>query len=139
MLGALPGVQATIHEGEKLRDRVVEIVLSPRGGIHLQLDRIIEQEKGIHEQAEYRALLSALAGGKTELEEMVQATGLGDRANAVRRIAVLERLELIERQRNFDAHEKAAWQHRIADLAVRFWYRFVQPNRSRLETGCMEK
>jgi len=42
---------------------------------------------------------------------------------------------LIERERNFDAHEKAAWQHRIADPSVRFWYRFVQPNRSRLETG----
>jgi hypothetical protein len=50
-------------------------------------------------------------------------------------VAVLEGLELIARERNFDAHEKAAWQHRIADPAVRFWYRFVQPNRSRLETG----
>ena len=79
--------------------------------------------------------MAAIAGGKTQLEEIVQATGLGDRANAVRRVAVLEGLELIARERNFDAHEKAAWQHRIADPAVRFWYRFVQPNRSRLETG----
>ncbi len=135
IFGGTPRFLATIQPGESLADRVIESVLSPRGEVHLQLDRIIEQEKGIREPAEYRALLAAIAAGKTELEEIVQATGLGDRANAVRRVAVLEKLELIERERNFDAHEKAAWQHRIADLAVRFWYRFVQPNRSRLETG----
>lgn len=135
IFGGTPRFLATIQPGEPLADRVIESVLSPRGEVHLQLDRIIEQEKGIREPAEYRALLAAVAGGKTELEEIVQATGLGDRANAVRRVAVLEKLELIERERNFDAHEKAAWQHRISDFAVRFWYRFVQPNRSRLETG----
>ena len=135
IFGGTPRFLATIKPGESLADRVVESVLSPRGEVHLQLDRIIEQEKGIREPAEYRALLAAIAGGKTQLEEIVQATGLGDRANAVRRVAVLEGLELIARERNFDAHEKAAWQHRIADPAVRFWYRFVQPNRSRLETG----
>jgi AAA+ ATPase superfamily predicted ATPase len=135
IFGGTPRFLATIMPGEPLADRVVESVLSPRGEVHLQLDRVIEQEKGIREPAEYRALLAAIAGGTTQLEEIVQATGLGDRANAVRRVAVLEGLELIARERNFDAHEKAAWRHRIADPAVRFWYRFVQPNRSRLETG----
>lgn len=135
IFGGTPRFLATVQPREPLADRVIESVLSPRGEVHLQLDRIIEQEKGIREPAEYRALLAAIAAGKTELEEIVQATGLGDRANAVRRVAVLERLELVERERNFDAHEKAAWQYRIADLAVRFWYRFVQSNRSRLETG----
>lgn len=135
IFGGTPRFLATVQQGEPLHKRVSESVLSPRGEVHLQLDRIIEQEKGIREPAEYRALLATIAAGKTELEEIVQATGLGDRANAVRRVAVLEKLELIERERNFDAHQKTAWQHRISDPAVRFWYRFVQANRSRLETG----
>lgn len=135
IFGGTPRFLATIQPGEPLADRVIDSMLSPRGEVHLQLDRIIEQEKGIREPAEYRAMLAAIAGGKTQLDDIVQAAGLGDRANGVRRVAVLEGLELIARERNFDAHEKAAWQHRIADPAVRFWYRFVQPNRSRLETG----
>ena len=135
IFGGTPRFLATIRSGEELAGRVIQTVLSPRGEVHLQLDRIIEQEKGIREPAEYRAVLAAIAAGKTELEEIVQAAGLGERANAVRRMTVLEKLELIERERNFDAREKSAYQHRIADLAVRFWYRFVQPNRSRLETG----
>jgi hypothetical protein len=135
VFGGTPRFLATIQPGEPLADRVIESVLSPRGEVHLQVDRIIEQEKGIREPAEYRAILAAIAAGKTELEEIAQATGLDDRAHVVRRVAVLEKLELIERERNFDAHEKAAWRYRIADLAVRFWYRFIEPNRSRLETG----
>jgi hypothetical protein len=135
IFGGTPRFLATVQPGEPLADRVVDTVLSPRGEVHLQLDRLIEQEKGIREPAEYRAILAAVAGGTTGLDDIAQAAGLGERANAVRRVAVLEGLELIDRERNFDAHEKAAWQHRIADHAVHFWYRFVQPNRSRLETG----
>ena len=44
-------------------------------------------------------------------------------------------LELIWRERNYGAAEKAPYRYRIADNAIRFWYRFVHPNRSRLETG----
>jgi uncharacterized protein len=138
IFGGTPRFLATVKPGEPLAERVVQSVLSPRGEVHLQLDRIIEQEKGIREPAEYRAVLSAIAAGTTTLDEIVQVAGLGERANAVRRIAVLEKLRLVERERNFDAHEKAVYQHRIADLAVRFWYRFVMPNRSRLETGGAE-
>ena len=39
------------------------------------------------------------------------------------------------RERNFAAHKKEPYRHRIADNAVRFWYRFVHPNRGRLEIG----
>lgn len=135
IFGGTPRFLATVKPGVPLATCVIQTLLSPRGEVHLQLDHLIEQEKGIREPAEYRAVLATIAGGKTRLEEIIQAAGLGERTNAVRRIALLERLELIERERNFDAHEKAAYLHRIADPAVRFWYRFVQPNRSRLETG----
>ena len=135
ILGGTPRFLATVRPGDDLGARVSDSVLSPRGEVHLQLDRIVEQEKGIREPATYRALLAAIAGGRTGLEEIAQVAGLGDRSNAVRPVGLLEALELVERERNFDAHEKAAYQYRIADPAVRFWYRFVQPNRSRLETG----
>jgi len=77
IFGGTPRFLATIQPGESLAERVIESVLSPRGEVHLQLDRIIEQEKGIREPAEYRALLAAIAGGKTVLEEIVQAAAHG--------------------------------------------------------------
>ena len=136
VLGGTPRFLATLRAGEPLARRLTEAVLSPRGEVHIQLDRVVEQEKGIRDPADYRAVLAAIAAGKTQIDEIADATGLRDRAHVVRRaLRVLEELELVWRERNFDAPPKAAYQHRIADNAVRFWYRFVHPNRSRLETG----
>lgn len=138
IFGGTPRFLATIARGEELGARVATSVLSPRGEVHLQLERLIEQEKGIREPADYRALLAAIAAGNTKLDSIIQAAGLSERAGALRRLALLEGLELVERERNFDAHEKAAWHYRIADLAVRFWHHFVLPNRSLLEPGGMD-
>ena len=136
ILGGTPRFLATVRPGEDLAGRLVSSMLSPRGELHIQLDRIIEQEQGIRDPAEYRAVLTAIAGGETLLQQIADATGLAERPYVVRRaVKVLEDLELVRRERDFDAHPKAAFRHRIADPAVRFWYRFVYPRRSRLETG----
>lgn len=136
ILGGTPRFLATIRPGDDLEKRVVESVLSPRGEVHIQLDRIIEQEKGIRDPAEYRAVLTAIAGGNTLLPQIANATGLQDRLHVVRRaVEILENLELVRRDRNFAAGPKSAYRYRISDHAVRFWYRFVYPHRSRLETG----
>jgi AAA+ ATPase superfamily predicted ATPase len=55
------------------------------------------------------------------------------RASRLRRVLkTLEDLDLVERERNFDAPATAPFRHRIADNAVRAWYSFVEPNRGRL-------
>lgn len=134
ILGGTPRFLAAVGPGDNLSRQIAQTVLSPRGIVRLQLERIIEQERGIRNPGDYQAVLSAVARGNTEINEIAQATGLSD--PAVRRVlAVLEDLELTMRERNYGAAQNAAWRHYIADNALRFWYRFVQPNRSRLETG----
>jgi AAA+ ATPase superfamily predicted ATPase len=136
VFGGTPRFLVTIAKEDELAERVIETVLSPRGEVHLQLERLIEQEKGIREPREYRAVLSAVADGNTETDRIAAAAGLSDRTHVViRALGVLESLELIWRERNFDAAERTPWKNRIADHAVRFWYRFVHKNRSLLETG----
>jgi len=136
VMGGTPRFLASVRVGDVLARRLTDTVLSPRGEVHIQLERVVEQEKGIREPAEYRAVLSAIASGRTLLDEIAGATGLSDRPHVVRRsLSVLENLELVWRERNFGAAEKAPYRYRIADNGVRFWYRFVHPNRSRLETG----
>lgn len=136
IFGGTPRFLAAIQSGDTLARRVIDTVLSPRGEVHLQLERLIEQEKGIRDTAEYRAVLTAIAGGRTVLDEIAAGAGLADRLHVVRRaVGVLENLELIRRERNFDAPARAAYRYRISDNAARFWYHFVAPNRSQLETG----
>ncbi|MCC6310068.1 MAG: hypothetical protein IT345_04035 [Trueperaceae bacterium] len=136
ILGGTPRFLATVRPGEELGPRVAETVLSPRGSVHVQLERIVEQERGIRDPADYRAVLTAIADGHTEVARIAQATGLAERPHVIRRaLEVLEGLELVSRERNFGAPPKAPWRYYVSDNALRFWHRFVQPNRSRLETG----
>jgi hypothetical protein len=111
-------------------------MLSPNGDVHVQLASLIEQEKGIRDTAEYRAVLTAIAAGRSLTGEIASGAGLGDRLHVVQRaLQILESLCLVDRERNFGASERTPWRSRIADNAVRFWHRFVLPNRSRLERG----
>ncbi len=134
IFGGLPSYLAMIDSSEQLDRNVARRMLSPRGEVHLQLAHLLEQEHGIRKPAEYRAVLRAVAQGNTEINEIRQAAGLGDRPHAARRVLdVLEDLELVRKEANFDAGKTSPRRHLIADHAVRFWYRFVQPNVSRLE------
>ena len=136
IFGGTPRFLASSNADEPLADFVVHSFLSPQGDVHLQIQHIIEQEKGIRDPADYRAVLAAIADGKTQVNEITLAAGLGGKPYSVRRaLLVLEDLELIWRERNYGAAERAPFRYRIADNAVRFWYRFIHPNRSRLETG----
>lgn len=136
ILGGTPRFLSSIRQGEDLGQLIAESVLSPRGSVHVQLERILEQERGIRDQSDYRAVLAAVASGSTDVARIAQVTGLAERPYVVRRaLEVLERLELVGRERNFGSGPKAPWRYYISDNALRFWYRFVQPNRSSLETG----
>ncbi|HUG26111.1 ATP-binding protein [Piscinibacter sp.] len=136
VLGGTPRFLSVVRPGAELGAVVRDAVLSPRGEVHLQLATLIQQEKGIREPREYQAVLSAVATGRTETNEIATAAGLQERPHVVRRaLDVLESLGLVRRERNFDASERTPWRFRLADNAVRFWYRFVHPHRSRLERG----
>lgn len=129
IFGGTPKYLANLRPGESLGDNVCRELLSEQGAVHLQLENLIAQEKGIRKTAEYRAVLAAVGAGRTEINEIAQQAGLGARQHAVRRIlGTLVELELLRRERNFDAGKTTPYRYRIADPALRFWYRFVHPH-----------
>jgi uncharacterized protein len=134
--GGIPQYLAAVDAGESLEEAVIRTLLSHRGEVYLQLENLIEQEKGIRDPAIYRAVLEAVAQGNTGTNAIAQAAGLqGQHTVARRALETLEALDLVRRERNFDAGSRAPWRNRVADHAVRFWYQFVNPNRSRLQMG----
>jgi hypothetical protein len=136
VFGGTPRFLAALREGEGLREAIVRTLLSPSGEVHLQLETLIEQERGIRSVAEHRAVLSAVAAGYTGVAEIAQAAGFaGRRHAAVHVLDTLQKLEIVFRERNFDARRTTPWRFRLGDPAIRFWHRFVLPERARLERG----
>lgn len=133
IFGGTPQYLSTIEAGQPLAHSVCQALLRPGGPVRVQVETIVEQEKGIRKPAEYRAVLTAVARGRTEKNEIATAVGMEGSTENIRRI--LERLEdlgLVWREQNFDAPPNAVIRYRISDNAVRFWHRYVDANRSLL-------
>src|SRR5215213_6013694 len=94
----------------------------------------MEQEKGLRNIAEYKAVLAAIGHGATDRNRIAMETGL--RADTPMRIMLetLQRLGYVEARRNFGAPSNEALRYRIADPALRFYYAVVTRYRNELET-----
>jgi AAA+ ATPase superfamily predicted ATPase len=133
VFGGVPRYLAAVRHRDSIKSAAVREMLSPTGSVHLQQTVVIEQERGIRKPADYRSVLTAVADGRTTLNAILQAAGLGDDEDTLRRaLTILEDMEIVGRGRNFGAHAKAAYRYRIIDNAVLFWHRFVVQHRSRL-------
>jgi hypothetical protein len=135
VFGGIPQYLSAILPDESVQESIRRNFLSSRGEVHLQLEHLIEQERGIRNPGTYRAVLDAVAAGHTETNKIAQAAGLqGKTMTARRALNTLQELELVAAERNF-GDRGGALRHRISENATRFWHRFVSPNRSRLEMG----
>lgn len=131
VLGGTPRYLAAVEPDEPLDTAITRVMVNPSGEVHLQVAQVITQESGIRDPAGYQSVLAAVAGGATQIHPIAERAGVDDRA-AARILEVLEGLELVGRERNFAAPARAPYRYHIADHAVRFWFAFVDANRSRL-------
>ena len=84
------------------------------------------------------AILRAIAHGRTKLNEIVQDSGVGERNVVSRYVDILRELKLVEREvpvteKRPDRSRRGLY--RLTDQYLRFWFRFVHPNRSLIEEG----
>lgn len=134
--GGMPAYLAEINEDATLKQHVCRNLLRPSGPVYNFLDTIFKMEQGMRQPGKYRAVLTAVAQGYTEVNDIAQVSGVTGKQNepARRKLSELEDLFLIRRERNF-GNEGGAYRYYVEDPAVNFWYRFVHNNRKRLEQG----
>lgn len=135
VLGGTPRYLASFDPERPFSENVASVVLAPQGAVRLQVETIIEQEKGLRNISGYRAVLAAIGHGATEINDIALKTGLRNDTALRRMLEVLERREYVEVRRNFEAPANEAKGYRIADPALRFYYACVWRYRNELETN----
>ncbi len=128
-LNQLNTVQATLEQ--QIKDKL----LTPQRYLFDEVNFLLRSE--LREPRTYASLLHAIAGGATRLNEISQRVGL-DPTNANKYLSVLRELGLIKRETPVTERvpEKSRkGLYKIADNYVKFWFRFVLPNRSLIESG----
>ena len=119
------------YEGS-LAENIQSQILSPTAVLYNEPEFLLRTE--LRNPARYLSILEAIALGYTTPNEIAGATGV-DSGPLSKYLQTLRTLRLIERQVSVTASAKKSKRsrYRVADEFLRFWFRFVEPNRSSIE------
>lgn len=114
-----------------------DLALDPLGVLHQEPDRLLRDD--LDDVARAASVLGLVAAGAHRASEI--AGRLGTPVTSLSRpLARLVELGLVQRDVPFgESHRDGKRSlYRVADPFLRTWYRFVEPNRSRLEAGDLD-
>jgi len=133
IIGGTPGYLNPLTFSLSL-DQLVQTQVLQRGAFLYDEVRLLLQQE-LRQPRAYFAVLEAIAGGRTRLNEIKQSTGL-DGVTAY--LETLQNLLLVERvvpATETQPHKSRRGLYQLKDHFFRFWFRFLHPNRTLLERG----
>lgn len=130
--GGTPMYLTLFDYEQSLRENVLSRVLSPAAVLFNEPEFLLRTE--LRNPARYMSILEAIALGHTTPNEIAGATGV-DSGPLSKYLQTLRRLRLVDRDVPVTASAKKSKrsQYRISDEFLRFWFRYVEPNRSSIE------
>lgn len=129
-----------VHFNDKLsvKENMLRMVLSPSGALVHEAERVLTDE--LRETAVYNTILAAIAGGSRKLNDLYLHTGFS-RAKISVYLKNLMELEIVEKVFSYDTEGHADVQkgiYRISNRFVHFYYKFLYPHMSSLQTETPE-
>jgi AAA+ ATPase superfamily predicted ATPase len=136
ILGGVPEYLLKFEEKKSVLENIERKILSKGEFLYDEVRFLLTEE--LREPKNYFAILKAIAFGNTRLNEIYQHSGLSSRNVVSKYLDVLQDLRIIEKSIPIieeKPHKSRKGIYRISDHFIRFWFRFVFPNRSNLEDG----
>lgn len=130
--GGTPMYITLFDYNRSLAANVRKEILSPTAVLYNEPEFLLRTE--LRNPARYMSILEAVATGQTTPNEIAGETGI-DSGPLSKYLQTLRRLRLIDREVPVTASAKQSKRsrYRVADEFLRFWFRFVEPNRSSVE------
>ena len=135
LFGGVPAYVEQVARHESPGEAAHALALSPAGPLYAEPEFLVREE--LRDPGAYFAILHALAAGKTRPNEIAQDAGI-PHASVGKYLDTLRRLRLVRRETPVtEARPERSRRslYRLADPFLRFWFRYVYPNRSALEAG----
>lgn len=129
--GGIPRYWELADGAPSLQAAQRDLILDPLGVLHAEPQRLLLDE--VSETMQTHSILALIGQGCHRLSEI--AGRLGRPATSLSRpLALLVDIGLVKRELPFGEHPRRSkrTRYRIADPFLRYWYRFVDPNRSLL-------
>ncbi len=131
--GGMPYYLDGLDPGLDLGENVLRTILRPDGLLRHEPEFLLAQESRIRERDSYMSALRAIAAGNTRLGEIAER--IQRRPNDTRSfLQTLEGMRLVRRRHPIAKAGAARVSYAITDPFLRFWFRFVAPYESRLQS-----
>ncbi len=134
VFGGVPYFLKEIDPATTLADAIRSSILYPDGLLREEPRFLLSQESRLRDTATYMSCLRAIAAGATRLNEIAQRIGKTRSEEARPFLETLEEMDLIERRYPVTRTSGRKVSYAIADPFLRFWFRFVAPRESRLQS-----
>lgn len=135
LLGGVPKYLKLWQENRRIRENMLNLFFSPESILKNEAEYQLKLE--LRELGAYNTILTALASGRIKLNDIYEYTGF-NRAKISVYIKNLIEMDIVEKiysvnVRNSENTKKGLY--RIKDNFINFYYAYVFPNVSRIETG----
>ncbi len=134
VLGGVPGLWEHFSDKISIKENIVRYILDPNCFLRFEGQRIVEDE--LRETNVYNTILSSIAQGHHKLNDLYLHTEFS-RAKISVYLKNLMELELVEKVFSYDTEGKENTQkgiYRISNHFVDFYFTFIYPNLTDLET-----
>jgi len=136
VLGGTPQYQVWAGHGS-IREILKRKILARNEPLFEEPLQLIRGESEIREPGNYYEIMRAIARGATQFNEILQQSKVSSGQLLTNRLNRLEALRYIEERRPVGGNGSATWS--VGDPFFRFWFRYVYPNRSRLQRGRVQE
>lgn len=131
--GGMPMYLDELARGDSLRNLLEANVLSHLGALFEEPPYVLQQE--LRRPAVYFSILDELASGPRGLRDLANALDTPS-TSLTEYLRTLQEMRIIDRQLPVTSRKDAAgYRYRLTDGFFRFWFRFVRPFASELESG----
>lgn len=135
VLGGIPKYLTLWQENRRIRENIVSLFFSTDGPLFGEAEHQLKTE--LRELGAYNTILTALASGRSKLNDIYAYTGF-NRAKISVYLKNLSEMDIVEKMfsvnvRNSENTKKGLY--RIKDSFINFYYAYVFPNTSMIECG----
>lgn len=134
MFGGIPYYLEEIDPEADLAEAIRRAILYPDGLLREEPRFLLSQESRLRDVDTYMSCLRAIAAGVTRLNQIAQRIGRARSEEARPFLETLEEMGLVERRYPVDRASGKKVSYAITDPFLRFWFRFVAPRESRLQS-----
>ena len=132
MVGGTPQYLLQMNDNLSLEENIKRRFLDTSSTLFEEPKNLLKQE--VREQANYNAIISAIATGSTRLSEIALKTG-EDTGTCATYIRNLTSLGIVKKERPVTERSAKKTIYKIDDNLFRFWYRFIPENMASIDRG----